>query len=87
MVKALNKPFRSTRKGKKYSVRVRDKGKIKTIHFGATGYGDFRSGTATQAQRRRYLARAKKIKNKSGQLTHKIRTSPNYWAVKYLWKG
>jgi hypothetical protein len=48
---------------------------------------DFRSGTATEAQRRSYLARAKGIKKKDGSLAWKDKTSPNYWSVRYLWKG
>ena len=62
-------------------------GKIRLIHFGATGYPDFKSGSATSEQRKSYLARAKGIKNKQGQLTWKDKSSPNYWSVKYLWKG
>jgi len=87
----LNRPFKgkSTPKGKKYSVYVRADNKkgYKTIHFGAAGMDDFRSGTATAAQRRSYLARAKGIKNKQGELTYKDKSSPNYWSVRYLWKG
>jgi len=85
----LYKPFKSKAKGKKFSVYVKannSKG-YKTIHFGAKGYDDFRSGTATAQQRKSYLARAKKIKNKLGQLTYKDKTTANYWAVRYLWNG
>tara|TARA_R100000935_G_C2769782_1_gene137180 strand:+ start:48 stop:311 length:264 start_codon:yes stop_codon:yes gene_type:complete len=85
----FNKPFKSSAKGKKFSVKVKVNNKkgFKIIHFGATGYDDFRSGTATASQRRSYLARAKGIRNKNGELTYKDKTSANYWAVKYLWKG
>jgi hypothetical protein len=38
-------------------------------------------------KRKAYLARAKAIKNKEGKLTYKDKTSPNYYSVKYLWKG
>ena len=31
------------------------------------------------------LARAKGIKNKSGQLTWKDKNTANYWAVRWLW--
>jgi len=85
--KPLYKPFKSTRAGKKMSVYVMKNGKIRLIHFGATGYPDFKSGSATSEQRKSYLARAKGIKNKQGQLTWKDKSSPNYWSVKYLWKG
>lgn len=85
----LNKPFKSKKAGKKYSVYVKADNKkgYKLIHFGASGMDDFRSGTATQAQRKSYLARAKGIKNKKGELTWKDKSSPNYWSVRYLWKG
>lgn len=87
----LNKPFKgkSTPKGKKYSVYVKADNKkgYKTIHFGAAGMDDFRSGTATAAQRKSYLARAKGIRDKQGNLTYKDKSSPNYWSVRYLWKG
>tara|TARA_R110002124_G_scaffold90277_1_gene230417 strand:- start:24 stop:311 length:288 start_codon:yes stop_codon:yes gene_type:complete len=85
----LNKPFKgkSTPKGKKYSVYVKADTKkgYKTIHFGQAGADDWRSGKATPAQRKSYLARAKGIKNKNGELTYKIKSSPNYWSVNYLW--
>ena len=87
----LYKPFRgkSTPAKKKYSVYVKADNKkgYKTIHFGAKGMDDYRSGTATKEQRKSYLARAKGIKNKLGQLTWKDKTTANYWSVKYLWKG
>jgi hypothetical protein len=84
--KPLYKPFKSKAKGKKYSVYVKSKsGGKKLIHFGATGYPDWRSGTATKEQRKSYLARAKGIKNKQGQLTWKDKNTANYWAVRYLW--
>ena len=81
----LNKPFKSKVKGKKFSVYVMKDGKVKKINFGATGYPDWRSGTASAEQRKSYLARAKGIKNKAGQLTWKDKTSPNYWSIRYLW--
>ena len=85
----LNKPFKSKKAGKKFSVYVKTNTKkgYKLIHFGAKGMADFRSGTATEAQRRSYLARAKGIKKKDGSLAWKDKTSPNYWSVRYLWKG
>jgi len=86
--KPLNKPFPSTVKGKKYSVYVKDSnGKIKKVNFGQKGYDDYRSGTATKEQRKSYLARAKGIKNKQGQLTYLDKTSSNHWSYFYLWGG
>ena len=86
--KPLNKPFPSSVKGKKYSVYVKDSnGKIKKISFGAVGYDDFRSGTASKEQRKSYLARAKGIKKKDGSLAYLDKTTPSYWSVRYGWKG
>jgi hypothetical protein len=85
--KPLNKPFPSKIKGKKFTVIVLVDGKRKAIHFGATGYPDFRSGTATAEQRKSYLARAKGIRNKRGELTYKDKTTANGWSYSYLWKG
>ena len=87
MKRPLNKPFPSKAKGKKFSVYVKKNNKVKLINFGAKGYPDFRSKTATKQQRKSYLARARKIKNKSGQYTYKLKHSPNYWSYHYLWNG
>jgi len=84
--KELYKPFVSKAKNKKYSVYVKGaNGKPKLIHFGAKGYPDWRSGTASKEQRKSYLARAKAIKDKEGNLTWKNKNTANYWAVRYLW--
>ena len=32
-----------------------------------------------------YLARAKGIKNKKGELTYKDKNTANYWSINYLW--
>ncbi len=85
----LNKPFRgkSTPPTKKFSVYVKADNKkgYKLIHFGARGMDDWRSGKATPEQRKSYLARAKGIRDKQGNLTWKDKSSPNYWSVRYLW--
>ena len=84
--KTLYKPVKSTNSKKKFMVYVKGpSGNPKLIHFGAKGYDDWRSGTATKEQRKSYLARAKGIKNKSGQLTWKDKNTANYWAVRWLW--
>ena len=74
----LYKPFRgrSTPSTKKFSVYVKSDNKkgFKTIHFGQKGADDFRSGSATQ-------------RNKKGELTWKDKNTANYWSVKWLWKG
>ena len=86
MEKQLYKPFKSTRAGKKMSVYVMKNGKKRLIHFGATGYPDWKSGTATKQQRKSYLARAKGIKNKEGKLTWKDKNTANYWSIR-LWSN
>ncbi len=88
---------KSTRKGKKYSV-ITPSGK--KIHFGALkennkGYQHYRDTTGLglyshldhndKERRKRYLARAKGIKDKNGNLTWKDKESANYYAVRYLW--
>ena len=84
--KPLYKPFPSKNKGKKYSVYVKsDSGTPKLIHFGQKGAPDWRSGTASKEQRKSYLARAKGIRDKNGNLTWKDKNTANYWSVKYTW--
>jgi hypothetical protein len=80
----LYKPFKSKKSGKKYSVYVKDR---KLIHFGATGYPDFRSGTASIGQRDRYLKRASGIRTKEGKKAYLDKNRPAYWSYHYLWKG
>ena len=82
----LYKPFKSKAKNKKYSVYVKgDKGKPKLIHFGDSRYQVFYQHKDKQRQKS-YLARAKGIKNKNGELTYKDKNTANYWAVK-LWSN
>jgi len=82
---------KSTRKNKKYMVKVDDR----WIHFGQLPYEHFKDSTPQKIysnlnhydinRLKNYRKRAMAIKNKSGQLTYKLITSPNYWALKYLW--
>jgi len=83
--KTLYKPFKYKGNGKfKKSVYVKGpNGKPKLIHY---GHSDYRHNYSPEA-RKSYLARAKGIKNKQGQLTWKLKDTKNYWAVKDLWKG
>ncbi len=85
----LNKPFRSksTPATKKFSVYVKANNKkgYKTIHFGARGMDDWRSGKATKEQRKSFRARIKGIKRKDGTFAYKDKTSPAYWSLNYLW--
>ena len=86
MEKELYKPFKSKAKNKKYSVYVMKDGKKKLIHFGDSRYLDF-TQHKDEKRRKSYLARAKGIKNKKGELTYKDKNSANYYSVKYLWNG
>jgi len=83
---ALYKPFKNTTSSKnKYWVFVKAPTKkgYKRIGFGLKGMKDF-SQHGDLKRRKSYLARAKGIRNKQGQLTYKDKNTANYWAVK-LW--
>jgi len=83
---------KSNHKYKKYSV-ISPKGKI--IHFGDTRYEQYKDSTGLgiyshldhldQERRKRYLARAKKIKDKNGKLTWNNPESSNYYSIRFLW--
>ena len=84
----LNKPWKNTTNSRyKYFVYVKTNNKrgFKKIGFGYKGMDDFRSGTASDQQRKSYRARASGIKNKEGQLTYKLKDTANYWSYNYLW--
>jgi hypothetical protein len=82
----------SSRKDKKYMV-VTPKGK--RVHFGDANSEQFKDSTGLRLyshmdhgdteRRRRYLARAKGITNKKGELTWKDKESANYYSVRWLW--
>jgi hypothetical protein len=68
--------------------------KGKWIHFGSKKYDNYfdRTGLLNgeydhldDERRRRYLARATKIKDKEGNLTYKDKSSPNFYSVNFLW--
>ena len=71
----------STRKNNKY-VATLPIGK--KIHFGSAQYSDFLIHK-DEERRDRYLARAKNIKNKKGELTFTNPESANFWSVNLLW--
>ncbi len=83
--------MKSANKNKKYAVFFNGK----TINFGdnraeqykdSTGLGLYTSKDHLDPVRRKsYLARAKGIKNAKGELTWKMKSSPNYYSVRYLW--
>ncbi len=82
----LYKPYKNTTKSKnKYWVYIRSDNKkgYKRIGFGYKPMQDF-SQHGDQKRRKSYLARAKGIKNKEGQLTYKLKDTSNYWSVR-LW--
>ena len=71
---------KSNRKNKKYYVVYNNK----QIHFGHTSYGDYTTHKDPE-RKRRYLARAKKIKDGNGNLTYKNKNKANFWAIHLLW--
>ena len=71
----------STRKNNKY-VATLSSGK--KIHFGSSNYPDYLIHKDKE-RKERYLARAKKIKNKQGELTYTNPESANFWSVNLLW--
>ena len=70
----------STRKNNKY-VAALSSGK--KIHFGPSQYPDFLIHKDKE-RKERYLTRAKKIKNKQGELTYTNPESANFWSVNLL---
>ena len=85
---------KSARDGKKYMV-VAPNGK--TIHFGSLSNEHYKDTTGLglythlnhndEKRRASYLARAKGIKDKNGNLTWKNKNSANYFSIKFLWAG
>ena len=73
----------SKRKNNKYVVTLPGG---KNLHFGSSKYPDFLIHK-DEERKEKYLARAKKIKNKLGQLTYENPESANYWSVNLLWSG
>lgn len=80
----------SEKKDKKLKVKVNNK----VIHFGQIGYEHYFDKTGLlnkklnhkdKERRKRYLLRAKNIKDKSGKLTATNPESPNYHSINILW--
>ena len=80
----LYEPFPSKAKNKKFSVYVMKNGKKSLINFGDSRFEDY-TQHKDKVRQKSYLARAKGIKNKQGELTYKDKNSANYWAINYLW--
>ena len=82
---------KSTRKNKKYMVKVDDK----WVHFGDTRYQQFSDKVPLKLyshlnhndkeRQKKYIARAKGIVDKNGNLTWNDKESANYYSVKFLW--
>lgn len=70
----------SSRESKKYMVRVNGK----LVHFGQAGAEDYLDHK-DERRRRSYLARARGIRDGSGKLTHRRKSSPNFWSIELLW--
>lgn len=75
----LNKPFKSDRKFKKKQVCVKDKGKIKNIHYGDKRYEDF---TQHKDKKRRKNFR---LRQKCDPISKLNKATPRYWACQDLW--
>ena len=73
----------SSRKNNKYMVKLPGG---KKVHFGSPKYPDY-TIHKDKDRRDKYLARATKIKNKQGELTHNNPESSNFWSTKLLWGG
>ncbi len=85
----LYRPWKNTGSGKKkFFVYVKSDTKrgYKKIGFGHKDYQDY-TQHRDEKRRKSYLARAKGIKDKNGNLTWKNKNTANYWAIKKLWKG
>ncbi len=91
----MYEPFKSKNPKKKYDVYVYKNSKVTKISFGDTRYQHYHDQTKAKAwssldhkdEKRRisYIKRASKIKNKKGQFSEMILSSPNFWSLKYLW--
>ena len=71
----------STRKNNKYMATLSSG---KKVHFGSSQHPDFLIHQ-DEDKKERYLARAKKIKNKHGELTYTNPESSNFWSINLLW--
>lgn len=92
----LYKPWVNKTKSKfKYFVYVKADNKkgFKKIGFGFKGMEQYKDkggyyknlNHGDKKRRKRYLSRAKGIKNKKGELTYLDKNTANYWSVNYLW--
>ena len=73
----------STRKNNKYMATLPGG---KKVHFGSPKYPDYLIHQ-DKDRRNKHLARAKKIKNRKGELTYTNPESSNFWSTQLLWNG
>ena len=71
----------SKRKNSKYVATLQNG---KKLHFGSSQYPDFLTHK-DKDRKENYLKRAKKIKNKQGELTYNNPESSNFWSINLLW--
>ena len=77
----LNRLIIQHEKNNKYMVTLKSG---KKVHFRSKKLADYLTHKDDD-RRDKYLARATKIKNKQGELTHKNPESANFWSVNLLW--
>ena len=70
----------SKRKNNKYVVTIQNG---KKLHFGSSQYPEFLIHK-DEERKEKYLSRAKKIKNKQGELIYTNPESSNFWSVNLL---
>ena len=73
----------STRKNNKYVAALSNG---KKIHFGKKSFSDYLIHQG-EDKKEKYLSRAKKIKNRKGELTWENPESGNYWSTRLIWNG
>lgn len=71
----------SDRPTKKFVVRLASG---LAVHFGQRGAEDFLDHGDPE-RRRRYLLRARGIRDGRGRLTRDRKSSPNFWSIRVLW--
>jgi hypothetical protein len=80
---------KSTKSGKKYMITINGK----TIHFGASGYQQYHDKIGLYSsldhgdlnRRKRYRDRHKKIYNKFGVPSYRVKYTPAWFSWHYLW--
>lgn len=83
--KALNKPFKSPIKGKKYTIVIMDKGKRRVIHFGDSTKGQFKDKIGLYSSMDNNDPKRKKaFYDRFGGKTND-KTSPLYYSQRFLW--